>query len=82
MLTNPYLFLLQDMERFQREQVAAARKIERESAKELERQAKEEAKLRALQERAARKEAADAEKEVKRLQRLVLKGLSKACVPP
>ena len=70
------------MERFQREQILAQRKVEREATKEAERQMKEEAKLRALQERAARKEAADAEKEVKRLQRKVLKGLSKACVPP
>lgn len=69
------------MDRFQREQLAAQRKTEREATKEFERQLKEEGKLRVLHERTARKEAADAEKEVKKQQRIVLKGLSRACVP-
>lgn len=78
---TPLTLLWQDMDRFQREQLAAQRKTEREATKEFERQLKEEAKLRVLQERTAKKEAADAEREVKKQQRIVLKGLSRACVP-
>ena len=73
--------LPQDTERFQRWQATQVLKAEREAAKELavkKRQLKEEARLRTLEERAAKKEAADAEKEAKRQQRAVLKGLSRA----